>query len=89
MISVIVRRGIMTLEDMRAVDPRTVDRETLVERSTVHVDRNAPREERCRQFMAQIGNPYCYMDGKTKVKISFTATERTMDECVRSYLAGI
>ena len=79
----------MTLDEMRAVDPRTVDRETLVEQSTVHVDRNAPREERCRQFMAQIGNPYCYMDGKTKVKISFAATDRTMDECVRSYLAGI
>ena len=78
----------MTLDEMRAVDPRTVDRETLVEQSTVHVDRNAPREERCRQFMAQIGNPYCYMDGKVKVKISFTATDRTMDECVRSYLAG-
>ena len=29
----------MTLEEMRSVDPRTVDRETLVERGSVHVDK--------------------------------------------------
>ncbi|MBQ7479174.1 MAG: hypothetical protein IJT01_09830 [Selenomonadaceae bacterium] len=57
--------------------------------SSVHLDRNAPQKERCRQFMVQIKNPYCYLDGRVKVKISFAATERTMDDCVRSYLTGI
>ena len=40
-------------------------------------------------MIEQIKNPYCYMDGKVKVKISFTDTERSMDDCVRSYLSGI
>ena len=79
----------MTLDEMREVDPRTVDRETLVQRSSVHVDRSATREEHCCQFIEQIGNPYCYLDGKTVVKIRFSNTELTLEDCVRSYLRGI
>ena len=79
----------MTLDEMQNIDPRTVDRKALVERSTVHVDKDAPREERCRQFLEQIGNPYCYLDGQTVVKISFADTRRTFADCVRSYLMGI
>ena len=79
----------MTLTEMRSIDPRDMDSHKMVQLGSVHVDAKSSQRERCRQFMAQIGNPYCYMDGKVKVKISFTATERTMDECVRSYLAGI
>lgn len=79
----------MTLEEMKRVDPRTVDRRTLAERSSVEIDAAASREERCRQFVEQIGNPYCYLDGKTVVKISFANTPRTIDDCIRSYLSGM
>ena len=79
----------MTLEEMRDADPRTVDRKALVERGAVHVDKNASQKERCRQFVEQIGNPYCYLDGQTVVKISFANTRRTFADCVRSYLMGI
>lgn len=79
----------MTLEEMKCVDPRTVDRSTLVDRYSVHIDPNAPREDRCRQFVEQIGNPYCYLDGKTVVKISFANTPRTIEDCIRSYLSGM
>ena len=78
----------MTLEEMKAVDPRTVDRRTLVQRSSVHVDKQAPPKERCRQFVEQIGNPYCYLDGKTVVKIRFANTMRTLTDCIHSYLKG-
>lgn len=78
----------MTLKEMRSVDPRTVDRKTLVERGFVHMDRNAPQEKRCLQFVEQIGNPYCYLDGQTVVKISFANTMRTLTDCIHSYLKG-
>lgn len=79
----------MTLEEMKAVDPRSVDRLSLVQRSSVRVDGSAPPKERCRQFMAQIRNPYCYLDGQTVVKISFANTKRTFEDCIHSYLMGI
>ena len=79
----------MTFEEMSAIDPRKMDMLELVQLNSVHLDPNITQKERCNQFVEQIKNPYCYMDGKVKVKISFTDTERSMDDCVRSYLSGI
>ena len=79
----------MTLEEMRAVDVRTVDRGTLVQRSAVRVDSRKDKAEKIRDYIAQIGNPYCYLEGKTVVKISFAETDRTIEDCMRSYLSGI
>ena len=61
----------MGIETMKNVSPKTVDRSTLVQRSSVRLDPAAPREERLREFIKQIRNPYCYLDGKTVVKITF------------------
>ena len=79
----------MTLEEMKAVDPRTVDRSTLVQRASVKIGTEGSREERMKEYLSQIGNPYCYLEGKTVVKISFSDTDRTIEDCIRAYLNGI
>lgn len=55
----------MGIETMKNVSPKTVDRSTLVQRSSIRLDPAAPREDRLREFIKQIRNPYCYLDGKT------------------------
>lgn len=79
----------MTLEEMRNIDPRTVDRSTLVQRSTVKIDSKKSKQERIRDYIGQIKNPYCYLDGKTVVKISFAETKLTIEDCMHSYLSGV
>lgn len=79
----------MLLQMMKAVDPRTVDKSTLTERRTIRIDEKASPYERKRQYMRQVKNPYCYLDGKTIVKISFANTDRTIEDCFRNYLCGI
>ena len=59
----------MGIETMKSVSPKTVDRSTLVQRSSIRLDPAAPQEVRLREFIKQIRNPYCYLDGKTVVKI--------------------
>lgn len=76
----------ITLKD---VDPRTVDRSQLVDRASVRIDPNASREERLRQYIQQIKNPYCYLYGETVVKISFSQTDTTMEDCLEHYLRGL
>lgn len=76
-------------EKMKSVDPRTVARDTLVQRGSVRLDPNAPREERLREFIRQIKNPYCYLDGKTVVKISFSTSDTTMEDCLAHYLRDL
>ena len=72
----------MGIETMKSVSPKTVDRSTLVQRSSIRLDPAAPREDRLREFIKQIRNPYCYLDGKTVVKISFAETDTTMEDCL-------
>jgi hypothetical protein len=79
----------MSIEAMKSVDPKTVDRSTLKQRSSVRLDPSAPREDRLRDFIQQIKNPYCYLDGKTVVKISFSNTDTTMEDCLEHYLRGL
>ena len=46
----------MGIETMKNVSPKTVDRSTLVQRSSVRLDPAAPREDRLREFIKQIRN---------------------------------
>lgn len=79
----------MTLEEMRNIDPRTVDRSTLVQRAVVKIDSGKSKPERIKDYIGQIKNPYCYLEGKTVVKISFAETTRTIEDCMHSYLSGV
>ena len=79
----------MGIETMKSVSPKTVDRSTLVERSSIRLDPAAPREGRRREFIRHVRNAYCYLDGKTVVKISFAATDTTMEDCLEHYLRGL
>lgn len=72
----------MGIEAMKTVDPKNVDRSALVQRSSVRLNPDAPREDRLRDFIRQIKNPYCYLDGKTVVKITFSNTDTTMEDCL-------
>ena len=79
----------MTLEEMKSVVLRTVNREELVDIRDVHIDRSLPIEERVRSFVEQIKNPYCFKCGEAVVKTSFLETEVTLEECVESYLRNL
>ena len=79
----------MGIEAMKTVDPKNVDRSALVQRSSVRLNPDAPREDRLRDFIRQIKNPYCYLDGKTVVKITFSNTYTTMEDCLEHYLRGL
>lgn len=58
----------MTFEEMRSVDVRTVDRDSLVDVTQVRIDEGLPREERLKEFVRQVGNPYCFRVGNVVVK---------------------
>ncbi len=60
-----------SLERMKDVDITKVDRSSLCDLRKVHVKRELPVPERVADFIAQIGNPYCFMVGDTVVKLRF------------------
>ena len=76
----------MTVEEMKNVDIRTVNRNELVDIRMVKIDQELPQEERIKSFLEQIKNPYCFRCGDIVVKTSFPDTEVTMEECMEHYI---
>ena len=77
------------LEAMRNVDIRTVDPSTLVDISDVKIDTSLPKEERMKQYIEQIKNPYCFKCGKIIVKITYSKTDATFTDRWESYLSNL
>lgn len=76
----------MTIEDMKAVDVRTVSRDDLVDIHEVSIDRTMPKTERVKSFVEQIRNPFCFKVGGVVVKTVFAETDVTLEERMEHYL---
>lgn len=50
------------------------------------IDRTLPKEERIKDFIRQIKNPYCYKCGDVVVKVEFSDTDLTLEDCMEHYL---
>ncbi len=79
----------MTIEEMKNVDIRTVDRDALVDIHDVKIDRTLSKEERIRRFVEQIKNPYCFKCGEVVVKMAFSDTEATLEDRMEHYLRSL
>ena len=58
----------MSIEEMKNVDVRTVDRDSLVDINEIEIDDSLPPKERAAEFLRQIKNPYCFRVGTVVVK---------------------
>ena len=77
----------MSLQQMREMDIRTVDLDSLVEGSAVFVDMDLPKEERMLGVVNQMsGNPYFMRSGEIAVKISHADTAITVDQRTEDWL---
>ena len=79
----------MNAEQMKNIDIRTVVPKDLVERQSVKVDMSLPREERIKQYIKQIKNPYCYLDGDVVVKVSFREEGVTLEQRLEAYIRSL
>lgn len=68
------------IQEMKQVDIRTVDKSTLVDIRTVTIDESLPVEERIRQLVEGLRNPYCFLIGDIAVKIEYEDTEVTFEQ---------
>lgn len=62
----------MTIEEMKNIDIRTVDPETLVDVTKIEIDESLSKEERVAEYLRQVKNPYCYRVGDMIVKNTFS-----------------
>ena len=79
----------MDLDEMKAVDIRTVDPDTLVDIRDVVINAELPKDERLMDFLKQIKNPFCYKHGKAIIKISHADTDVTLEDRLESYFSSL
>ena len=70
----------MTIEEMKNVDVRTVDPETLVDVHSVKISDDLGREDRLKEFIRQVKNPFCYRVGNVVVKNVYSQDGVTINE---------
>lgn len=70
----------MSIEEMKNIDVRTVDPETLVDVTQIQIDESLSREERVADFIRQVRNPYCFKVGDMVVKNVYSEDGVTLAE---------
>ena len=74
------------LEDLKQVDPLTVNLDDLIDINDVKIQTELPREERIADFIRQIKNPYLFKCGNVVVKIEFSESVTTLTERMKQYM---
>ncbi|KXL52491.1 hypothetical protein CLNEO_21870 [Anaerotignum neopropionicum] len=77
------------LEEMKKVDPFTINPEDLVDIKDVEINIELPKEERIADFIRQIKNPYLFKCGDIVVACEFSPKEPTLTERIKQYLRMI
>ena len=62
------------------------EKSELVDIRTVHVDKNLPKEERIREYIRQIKNPYRFRCGDFVVTASFAPDGVSIEERLRGLI---
>ena len=79
----------MRLEEMRAVDVRTVDPEALVDVTTIKIDESLSKGERKAEYLKQVKNPYCFRVGNVVVKNVYSNDGVTLQERFEQFAMDI
>ena len=79
---------LQTIEDMKQVDIRRVDKGKLVDLNSVHIDDTAPVAECIHDFLRQIQNPYCFRIDDIAAKVNYQkdgpSFQQNMEDILRT-----
>ncbi len=71
---------LIRIEELKQVDIRTVDADTLVDIDEINVDKTLPRTERLQDFISKVKNPFCFICNGMIVKTSFAETNENLED---------
>ena len=73
-------RNGMSFEELQSVDIRTVKPEEVVDIQQIKIDEGLSQQEKRREFIRQVKNPYCFRVGKVIVKASYSGNGVSLNE---------
>jgi len=67
------------IQNLQATEP-------LVDIRDVHVDPSLPKDERIKEYLRQIKNPYCFKCGRFTVRVQFAENGASLEDCLKRIL---
>jgi len=77
------------LKSMRNVDIRHFDFDTIPDVQDINIDNDQPIANRVLDYIVQAKNPYFVRCGKILVKIEYSETETTIEDCMEGYFRAL
>ena len=74
---------------MEKITAHNADRSLLKDINDVVIDTSQPCNDRVRNYVKQIGNPYCYLDNGVVVEIGYADTQVSLRDRLLSYASNI
>lgn len=71
---------------MKYADITTVDKSQLVDIDTIKINPKDPPEKKIKEYIAQVRNPYCFLCNGYVVKLEFSESGKTIEDCFIDYL---
>ena len=79
----------MSLVELKSVDIRTVKPEDVADIQQIKIDDTLPQQEMRKEFIRQVGNPYCFRVGKVIVKSSYSGDGVSLNERFEELLMSL
>ena len=77
------------LTQLSKMDIEKADRSELVSVEEVSIDPSTPVVQRMVAYINQVKNPYCFLCGKTPVKVCFSQGDAELSKKIRNYFLGL
>lgn len=74
---------------MEKFTAQNADRSLLKDIKDVVIDTSQSCNDRVRNYVEQIGNPYCYLDNGVVVEIGYADTQVSLHDRLLSYVSNI
>lgn len=76
----------MTLQEMKNMNPETVDRSTLIDIASIDVAPSLSKDAWLEEYLKQIRNPYLFLCNGIVVKIAYADTTVTIEDKLEQYI---
>lgn len=77
------------LEDMSNQSIESINRDNLVEISSVHIESDSPPGEKLSSFIEQIKNPYCFLHEGTAIRLCFSDDGPKLGEVLEQFFISL
>lgn len=77
------------LDAMSRMSLSEVNRNTLVDIASVHIDTSLPAVERMESYLQQVKNPYLFRSGDIAVRVCFSADGAELGDLLKRYFISL